>query len=173
MSIRGSYQRLGVTLFYQEEGHSYRNPHETQVRNALEEALRAWSIQEPILDLACGSGEITIKLLELGFQLITGIDPYTGDAFQRRTGRKAEAFTFEQIAAGALDGRSFATIICSYALHLVEPSRLPALIYQLARLGQELWILTPHKRPELLPQWGFRVVGEFEVERVRVRRYLR
>src|SRR3712207_7013812 len=43
-------------------------------------------------------------------------------------------------------GRDYSAIVCSFALHLVEPSRLPALAIQLSLVGAALLTLTPHKR---------------------------
>src|SRR5437763_911706 len=75
-----------------------------------------------VLDLACGSGEATLALRELGAGTIDGVDPYTGAAYQARTGQPAEELSFEAIAGGALDGRHYNLVVCSYALHLLEPS---------------------------------------------------
>lgn len=174
MSIRAQYEEHGALEFYSKLGHTYRNPHEPQVRAAIHEAVRTWELDlgSPILDMACGSGEVTLALRELGAS-VEGLDPYTGEAFWSRTGQKAEALSFEQISAGALEGRYYPLIICSFALHLVDPSRLPQLVYQLAQVGKSLLVLTPHKRPELQPQWGFLQTGEIKVDRVRVRWYQR
>jgi hypothetical protein len=122
--------------------------------------------------LACGSGEATLAIEELGGRAVGAIDPYTYAAYQRRTGRAAERLTFEQIAAGSLQGREYSTIVCSFALHLVEASRLPALAIQLSLIGATLLTLTPHKRPHIDREWGWSLVGELVVDRVRARYYL-
>jgi hypothetical protein len=57
-------------------------------------------------------------------------------------------------------------------MHLVELSRLPRLAQQLAQVGDALLIVTPHKRPILKHEWGWRLRGELVHERVRVRYYL-
>lgn len=171
-SIRGAYEQHGVSGYYQQFGGRYRNPHEAAVRQALRAAWQAWQPDlARVLDLACGSGEATLALRELGAGPIDGVDPYTGDAYQARTGQPAEHWSFEQVAAGALEGRRYSLVVCSYALHLLAASRLPRLAYQLSRLAPNLLVLTPHKRPHLRPEWGWAQVGELVVERVRVRLY--
>jgi 2-polyprenyl-3-methyl-5-hydroxy-6-metoxy-1,4-benzoquinol methylase len=123
------------------------------------------------IDLACGSGEVTLALQALGCESVDGIDPYTGEAYRARTGTLAEPFTFEQIAEGALEGRRYSLIVCSYALHLLPASRLPIVAYQLHRIAPALIVLTPHKRPQLREAWGWRLEDEIVVERVRARLY--
>jgi SAM-dependent methyltransferase len=172
MSMRAEYEKHGIVGYYQQFGAAYRNPHELAVRRALRAAVPAWDLHlARVLDLACGSGEATLALRELGAGQVEGVDPYTTAAYQARTGAPAEALTFEAIAAGALDGRRYSLIVCSYALHLLAPSRLPRLAYQLSRLAPALLVLTPHKRPVLRPEWGWSLAGELRVERVRVRAY--
>ncbi|MBC8162537.1 MAG: class I SAM-dependent methyltransferase [Roseiflexaceae bacterium] len=171
-SIRAAYQQQGVAGFYAAEGDSYRNPHEPAIRRLLRQITADWSLDlGRVLDLACGSGEATLALRELGAGKIDGIDPYTFRAYAARTGQQAEALTFEQIAAGALDGRAYSLIVCSFALHLVEVSRLPLLCYQLAQLSPALLVITPHKRPELRSEWGWQLREETVSERVRARLY--
>jgi SAM-dependent methyltransferase len=173
-AIRAAYERYGVEGFYQRFGASYRNPHEHAIRATLRVAVARWRLPlDSVLDLACGSGEITLALRELGCATIDGVDPYTHQAYAERTGQPAEPITFEQIAAGALAGRSYSLIVCSFALHLVALSRLPALATQLSVIGPNLLVLTPHKRPQLRPEWGWRCAEELLVERVRARHYQR
>ena len=171
-AIRKEYEQHGVRGFYEQFGEEYRNPHEAAICSALHKGLSRWQVDlSRVLDLACGSGEITIALQELGCTSIDGIDPYTVEAYRARTGKQAEPLTFEQIAEGALEGRRYNLIVCSYALHLLPVSRLPVLAYQLQRLAPALIILTPHKRPQLREAWGWRLEDEIVVERVRARLY--
>src|SRR4051794_2932590 len=105
MSIRAKYEEQGAEHFYRESGKSYRNPHEPRILAGLDEALRRWSPDlTNVLDLAAGSGEITLALRDRGAKQISGIDPYTFEAFEARTGLQAQRFTFDQIADGALSG---------------------------------------------------------------------
>jgi SAM-dependent methyltransferase len=171
-SIREEYERHGADAYYRQFGSTYRNPHEDSIVRCLQLATERWPMDlSRVLDLAAGSGEVTLALRELGAKSIDAIDPYTADAFAQRTGRSAEAFDFAQIAAGALEGRSYSLIVCSFALHLCEPSRLPGLMYQLSLVGDSLLVLTPHKRPRIEREWGWEATGEFVVERVRTRWY--
>lgn len=174
-SIRAAYEDHGADLYYQQSGARYRNPHEPRVRLAVHAAVQTWSLDlsAQILDLACGSGEVTLALRELGATRIAGLDPYTGAAYLARTGLVAEPLGFAHVAAGALGDRSYGLVVCSYALHLAPASRLPQLVYQLARVTAALLVLTPHKRPELQPAWGLVAAGELQVERVRARLYRR
>ena len=171
-SIRGEYERHGAEQFYRKSGKSYRNPHEPQIILAVDKATRQWKPDlTNVLDLAAGSGEITFALREHGAKKITGIDPYTFEAYESRTGNPGEKFTFEQIADGALAGRSFSLIVCSFAMHLCEASRLPGLALQLSVIAPQLVILTPHKRPVLRDEWGWKLAEELRVARIRARLY--
>lgn len=177
-SIRDQYVRYGAQGYYEQFGGQYRNPHELAVRQAIHTAVASWELDlTHVLDLACGSGEVTLALRdELAKQVrgagaIDGLDPYTGAAYQARTGQAAEALSFEAIAGGALDGRHYSLVVCSYALHLLALSRLPRLVYQLSRVGDALLVLTPHKRPLLRAEWGWTLIGEMVIQRVRARCY--
>lgn len=160
--------------FYQQQGAQYTNPHEPAIRSAVLMAIERYPLDlASVLDLACGSGEVTLALRQGGCHNIQGIDPYTGQAYQERTGLKAESLRFEQIAAGALAGRDYSLIVCSFALHLLERSRLPLVCARLTEISPSLLILTPHKRPAIRPEWGWQIEGEFIYQRVRVRSYAR
>lgn len=170
--IRRRYEQLGARGYYEQHGREYRNPHEPIVREVLTVAVDRWALDlRSVLDLACGSGEVTLRLRELGAAEIRGIDPYTCEAYQARTGSPAEALSFEQIAGGALAGRRHSLIVCSFAMHLIATSWLPALLLQLATVAPALLILTPHKRPAIRPAWGWRLDDELLHERVRARIY--
>ena len=171
-SIRGQYERLGARAFYEQCGPAYRNPHEPIIAQSLSAACQAWPLDlSHMLDLAAGSGEVTLALRALGAGKIDGIDPFTAEAYQLRTGQAAERIGFAEIAAGALSGRQYSLIACSFALHLCEKSRLPDLCYQLAQISDALLILTPHKRPEIRSAWGWDLAGEQILERVRTPLY--
>jgi SAM-dependent methyltransferase len=169
--IRPQYEAHGVTGFYEQFGATYSNPHEAQIKLLLEKLIPDWLLDlSNVLDLACGSGEVSSVVLERGGN-VTGIDPFTFKAFQERTGLKAERWTFEDIANGMLEGRHFSLIVCSFALHLVEVSRLPIVAFQLAQIADTLLILTPHKRPNIKSEWGWKLESETLAARVRARLY--
>jgi 2-polyprenyl-3-methyl-5-hydroxy-6-metoxy-1,4-benzoquinol methylase len=168
MNIREAYVQQGISAFYQANGANYQNPHETAVSEAISLAVLRWKPDlSGVLDLACGSGEATLALLANGAKTVEGIDPYTGYAYLKRTGKLATKLTFEQIAAGKLNSEKYSLIVCSYALHLLEPSRLPLLYYRLAEISSGLLILSPHKRPVINNSW--KTIDEFAHKRVRVR----
>ncbi|HZN66943.1 MAG TPA: class I SAM-dependent methyltransferase [Tepidisphaeraceae bacterium] len=134
--------------------------------------MQAWPLDlSRVLDLAAGSGEATLALRSLGAKHVEAADPYTAEAYADRTGAVAERISFEDVAAGALSGRRYTLIVCSFALHLCAPSRLPVVAQQLALVADALLVLTPHKRPVLREQWGWLLEGELVVERVRARWY--
>jgi SAM-dependent methyltransferase len=169
--IRPQYEAHGVAGFYGQFGATYSNPHEPQIRVLLERVIAEWSLDlSSVLDLACGSGEVSSVILKHD-GMVTGIDPFTFEAFQKRTGLEAERFSFEDIAEGALEGRRFSLIVCSFALHLVEASRLPTVAFRLAQVAETLLILTPHKRPNLKTEWGWSLESEVLETRVRARLY--
>ena len=169
-----AYEAMGVEGYYLAHGATYRNPHEDGVCGVLTMAVATWTLDlSHVLDLACGSGEATLALRELGADRIDGIDPFTGVAYQARVGQPAEAIRFEDIAAGALAGRTWSTVVCSFALHLVETSRLPGVCRALADITDSLLIITPHKRPDIRSAWGWQPPVECKFQRTRARLYRR
>jgi methylase of polypeptide subunit release factors len=62
-AIRKQYERYGAEGYYRQFGARYRNPHEAAVRHAIHESVVAWGLDlSHVLDLACGSGEVTLAL---------------------------------------------------------------------------------------------------------------
>jgi SAM-dependent methyltransferase len=172
--IRPLYDELGAQTYYQQHGSAYRNPHEAIVTRAVQDAVTRWGLDTTrVLDLACGSGEVTLALRALGISSVVGVDPYTWQAYETRTGQKALRHTFEDVALGALADERYSLVICSFALHLLAASWLPRLSQQLAVLAPSLVIITPHKRPALVEAWGWHLGAEEMSERVRTRLYLR
>jgi SAM-dependent methyltransferase len=167
LKIRPKYDELGVEGYYASQGSSYRNPHEKQIHHLLEQFVPQLDLTN-VLDLACGSGEVTLKLLEHD-AAVSGIDPYTAEAYLARTGQTAEPIHFEDIAIGGLEGRVYSLVVCSFAMHLCSNSRLPTLAYQLAQISPKLLILSPHKRPIIKPEWGWQLESELHFERVKAR----
>jgi 2-polyprenyl-3-methyl-5-hydroxy-6-metoxy-1,4-benzoquinol methylase len=175
VSVRGEYQQHGVEGYYRDLGTGYQNPHETRIRAALFLALERHPVAPSanVLDLCCGSGEITLALREKGFRHVEGADPFTREAYERRTGATPLPIDFVQLSDGALAERSYDLVVCSYALHLVPTSRLPGVIWQLSRSAPRLFVLSPHKRPRLRTEWGFSLIETLLCERVHVRVYQR
>ena len=134
-SIHHHYKTHGVIDFYKQFGSSYRNPHEEDLTFLLLKTIREFNLNiNSVLDLACGSGEITLPLLRQSGK-VDGIDPYTGVAYMTRAGQCAESLTFDDIIQGALENRRYSLIVCSYAFHLVEVTKQPLLSYRLTELS--------------------------------------
>jgi hypothetical protein len=171
-SVRGEYEKHGAENYYRRFGRDYRNPHEPIVRESLRSAKETWPLDlSYVLDLAAGSGEATLALVALGAGRVDAADPYTHEAYESRVGSPPERLGFDDVAAGALAGRRYSLVVCSFALHLCETSRLPAVAYQLSLVAPDLLVLTPHKRPVVRAEWGWALAGERCVERVRSRWY--
>lgn len=162
-AIRNMYQEYGVDDFYKKFGNKYHNPHAEIIKHLLKNI----DFGNSVLDLCCGSGEVT-KCLPDNIDVI-GCDPYTYQIYEDETGKTALRFTFKDIAKGRLNGLHVDTIICSFALHLCEQSMLDQVLYQLTQVSNKLIILTPHKRPEIKNYWELE--SEIIYEKVRLRIY--
>ena len=169
-SVREGYDELGVDDFYRKHQEDYSNPHIKIVQELIHIGVEKGYINGKILDLCCGSGEVTSSLD--GFE-ITGLDPYTAPVYHKKTGKNALEYTFKDIAMGKLEGMKFDTIICSFALHLCEESMLSRVLWGLGEISKCLIILTPHKRPDCdqIAEWY--LVDEIILKRVRMRVYYR
>jgi len=172
-SIRHQYEDLGVDRFYTSHGGDYVNPHEDQLRIGLKRSLTTWlvnksipTLPETVMDLACGSGEVT-RVLQ-GHPLLSqactifGVDPYTSASYQAKTSCTCFEYTFEQLATEQPEHLKAALIICSYALHLVDTSYLHGLLqYFASAIGaQHLIVVTPHKNPQINESMGWELVQE-------------
>lgn len=165
-AVRNEYNSIGVTAYYLKHSENYRNPHESIVCDLLETAENNGYIGKRVLDLCCGSGEVTMALKDYNHTII-GADPYTEEAYRKRTGKEALNLSFKDIAQGKLKGE-YDTIICSFALHLCENSMLPVVLYQLSRVSKKLIIITPNKRPDC-EKVGWFLIDECIKDRVRMR----
>jgi hypothetical protein len=170
---------LGADGWYRDHGATYRNPHEDAVTAMIERSVRQFPDRYQsglVLDLAAGSGEVTLALRSCGVDplMIEACDPYTVSAYAARVGSPCSTMSFADVARGDLAGRRYSAVICSYALHLCEPSRLPLVCAQLAAVADMLVVITPHKRPEIDAAWGWRLADEYRDGgyRVRLRHYL-
>jgi SAM-dependent methyltransferase len=173
-AIRTAYEEYGAEEYYRRFGVDYRNPHEPIVREVIRSSVARNGLDlTAVLDLACGSGEATRVVRELGASRVDGVDPFTDQAYLKATGQEAEPFSFEDIAAGALGDRGYSLTVCSFALHLADVSRLPLLAWRLAQISEALLVVTPHKRPALRRDWGWELADEVLIDRVRGRCYRR
>ena len=97
------------------------------------------------------------------------VDPYSFKFYEKETNKKCEPISFDDIIKGELDNKKYSTIICSFALHLLETSKLPIFLYKLTQISNQLLILSPHKRPEIKEEWGWELQNEITIEKVRTR----
>ncbi len=172
MAIRAAYEKHGVTQFYKEFSNDYENPHENEVKKIIEFAHKNWKVDfSKTLDLAAGNGEVTRALQRVGEFKIDAVDPFTFALYEKTTEKKCLPISFEDILQGALDGKRYSTIVCSFALHLAEIDKLPMLCWKLSQISDSLVIITPHKRPAIKEEWGWKLDQEVVIDRVRGRLY--
>lgn len=171
-SIRSKYQIYGVERFYKSYVDDYENPHEPIIHESIRFVNDNWDVDfSSCLDLACGTGEVTMALVELGHERVDACDAYSRKAFELRTKRKCNVVSFDDIMSGMLNGERYSTVVCSFTLHLLEMSKLPTFLYKLTEISSQLLILTPHKRPKIKEEWGWALKNETIISRVRTRLY--
>lgn len=169
-SIRSKYKQFGVKDFYAFHGGDYKNPHEPAIRESIDFIYNNWDLNfSKVLDLASGKGEVTKALEANGVTDIEASDGYLATEYTKSTGRKCYAMTFDDIIKGSLRGKNYSLVICSYALHLLEESKLPMFLLQLPQITDNLLILSPHKKPYIKENWGWELEKEIEIDRVRSR----
>ena len=143
-SIREQYFDNGVAGYYKNI-QNYHNPHIKQITELLTNNLDKIK-RGNILDMCCGSGEVTKILLDNQINKIKGSDKYTGALYIKNTSKDFMDLSFKDILSGKLC-ENFSTIICSFALHLVNDRDLRMIIVELFRHTGRLIIIAPHKRP--------------------------
>lgn len=167
--VRNEYANIGVEKYYEIHNSDYRNPHEYVIKRLIHFAEESGLIGYEVLDLCCGSGEVTCALQNCK---VTGVDPYTSAAYYNRTGQKAIPLAFMDIAKGKLSG-NFDSILCSFALHLCPVSLLPMVLWNLGNVSSTLIVISPHKRPDCDKVSGWVLVEEELIDRVRMKIYCR
>lgn len=170
-SVRDGYEKLGVENYYKEHSLTYINPHELKINSLMNHFLNEHielNKDSKILDLCCGSGEITRILLDNDFNNIKGLDPFTNELYKNKTNKDCFDLDFKDIANGKLTEK-FDIIFCSFALHLAEESMLPNILFNLSQISNNLVILTPHKKPDIKTYYN--LDKELYLEKVRLRLY--
>lgn len=172
-SIRDKYQKFGVKNFYSFHGGEYKNPHESSIRKSIIYVYKNWNLDfSSVLDLACGKGEVTKILEDLGIRNIDASDGFLSKEYTKETGRQCFNMTFEDIMKGSLKNNSYSLVICSYALHLLDEDKLPSFLLTLTESTDSLLIISPHKRPYIKEGWGWDLEKEIEIDRVRTRHFV-
>ena len=172
-SIRDKYQKFGVKNFYSFHGGDYKNPHESAIRKSIVYILNNWNLDfSSVLDLACGKGEVTKIIEDLGIKNIDAADGFLSKEYTKETGRKCSIMSFEDIMKGSLRNYSYSLVICSYALHLLDEDKLPSFLLALTESTDSLLIISPHKRPYIKEGWGWDLEKEIEIDRVRTRHFV-
>ena len=65
LDIRNNYQKFGVENYYKNVKHEYKNPHLSYIEESILKIINDYNIDfSKVLDLACGTGEITTILKE-------------------------------------------------------------------------------------------------------------
>lgn len=151
-----------------------------EISNALLEFLDQRPPVSKNLKKKCRAQPAEVPLLPLH---LLATDPFTHAAYERRFAQlerplSCAPVSFENIVDDdavlrTLNGdRPIALTVCSYAMHLCDLPRLPILATHLAMSSKYLLIFTPHKRPVLKPEWGWKKVGkDLVMERTRARLY--
>lgn len=176
MGVRDEYSKIGVDKYYLEYGNEYKNPHFEIIKQLLQDE----DISGRVLDLACGNGEATV-CLDSSKVNVVGCDPYLNNQYIVNTHNHCYQLSFDDIIKGRhtnyvggkewnLSDWEFDVIICSFAMHLCEGSKLDTLCYQLSLVAKELIILTPNKKPNIKDTF-WHIKHEKVLDRVRLRRY--
>lgn len=153
-SIREAYQKTGVEKFYKTYGEQYQNPHELNIH----QHLAFWLKKHPelfsnVLDLCCGSGEVSDFLLNIPQCHFEGCDPFTYQAYKKRLKKDCYQFSFKDLSKERCFYKKYSLIICSFALHLCPQSLLPNVLYHLSLNADHLLIISPHKKPDIKYHW--------------------
>lgn len=173
-SVRNGYESLGVSGYYELHSLDYKNPKESIIQSLLSYLESHYDLGTSVLDLCCGSGEVS-KSLSKSYNLL-GVDPYTYDYYRLETGNECLCFDFKDISNGLLNEYLISnhikidTIICSFALHLCDNSYLPNVLWNLSLFCHRLVIITPNKRPDCC-MLGWSLLEEYVEDRVRLRVY--
>lgn len=169
--FRDLYNEHGVADYYLLHGSTYKNPHEPIIYDCIGRLISDYNISQfgRYLDLACGDGAVTRALIDNAIPAdnIMGCDPYTYAAYENRTNRQAMRLYFDQL----YDLPGFDVIICSFALHLLEESRMPWVCYHISHKCKTFVVISPHKKPVIKKEYGLTLVGQFTEKRVYTRIY--
>ena len=164
MYFSDKYIKNGVDNFYLNSSR-YKNPHEPIIQKIVRKYCSEY---KSVLDLSCGSGEVTLAL-NLNSCEVEGADPYLGHLYASRTGKICHALSYKEIALHGLD-RGYEAVICSFAMHLCPDSWMPQLLWQLSLKSEYLVIISPTKKPQIKSD-PWHLIETDLVDRVHYRKY--
>ncbi len=147
ISMHENYKKHGVKDYYIKNSENYINLHGCQIRDLLIKNINRFNFGS-VLDLCCGSGEVTRVLLENGIKDVEGADPYTFKLYIKNTGKHCINLSFKDILRGKLN-KNYNIIICSFAFHLINEKDLFMIVNKLFLHTKTIIIIAPHKRPYL------------------------
>ena len=153
----------GVEEYYKENSEKYINPHNIFIDECIKLLINIVKFNGPILDLCCGSGEVTSALQKLKIDdlKIVGCDPFTSELYLKNHKLECYKFSFDDIINQCFEGHRYGMVICSYALHLCKKSKLKLVCLSLKNISDILCIITPHKKPVITTEMGWILIHEF------------
>ena len=102
--IRNNYQKFGVEDYYINVSDNYINPHLQFIEKAMTKVISDYDIDfNKVLDLACGTGEITNILKLNNINNVIGLDPYLYKEYIKNTNNKCLTYSFKDIQQGILN----------------------------------------------------------------------
>ena len=168
-SFRNLYSTHGPDDFYIQFANKYKNPHQTIIHQIVSNLK--FSKNTSFLDLGCGGGEVTMALQSNGYTSIRGLDPYTYDLYQKNTGITACQFSFQDVANGCLLSSIYDIVVASFSLHLCPNHYLKLVCINLALVAKYFIIISPHKNPIILDDYGWNLQDSYTINRVHTRIY--
>jgi SAM-dependent methyltransferase len=172
--FRAKYS-VGVDTYYSSCSH-YSNPHSSKFAAIIEKViswlpfnLKESSTTKPVLDLACGSGQITKLLILNGIENVLGLDPHLGEQYRSEVGKPVFNNSFEDICHFRVVLPKCSLIICSYALHLCAD--LLNLLTTLKLSCDYLCVISPHGLPHIPPDSGWTTHFDFKYANIKVHLY--
>jgi SAM-dependent methyltransferase len=165
----------GVDNFY-ECCENYSNPHSSKFRFILQKLI-SWFPSDlvidehrPVLDLACGTGQITQLLItHHHIDHIIGLDPYLFEQYSLNTKKVVFPNSFEDIIRGTITLPPTSIIICSYGLHLCD--QINELLDILKDSTRYLCVISPHGLPFISDSSGWRNLFSFKYSNIKTSLY--
>lgn len=168
-AIRTEYEKYGVENYYKYKGHEYINPHLSDIKLVMDRLEKNGIVDfSNVLDLAAGTGEITNILYKYGYDNIEGADLYMCNEYEKNTNKSCNKLSFSDIQKGALGGKMYSTIVCSYAMHLADKSILYQLLWQLSLVSKQLVIISPTSKP-IVSEDSWELVDSYKIGKANLR----